>query len=81
MALYKYVVWGGSEEGLLVKVSIKLEIPLKTVERHITAMKKIVRKKNALYKYVVTLCYYIERLLFMTWSDLKKIKIEDLVKF
>lgn len=58
MALYKYVVWGGSEEGLLVKVSIKLEIPLKTVERHITAMKKIVRKKNALYKYVVTLCYY-----------------------
>ena len=45
MALYKYVVWGGSEEGFLVKVSIKLEIPLKTVERHITAMKKIVRKK------------------------------------
>ena len=34
------VVWGGSEEGFLVKVSIKLEIPLKTVERHITAMKK-----------------------------------------
>lgn len=66
MALYKYVVWGGSEEGLLVKVSIKLEIPLKTVERHITAMKKMV----FYFKFI-----YPQKMLFINmWSWMKWMK-------